>query len=600
MIRQKNGYSLVLIVLMSTFIMAVLAGSMRIVTQSYIYSQEEYYYKLAQEAGEAGTAYANACLDSNSTGQSWGSVPGGIGLLRPHTNCKGAATFYGNKYVFENSRLRTTFEVGNLEASTKGASSGAALSAATAQISSTGRVELISGGSVVKTYTAIVKKAVTWPADLNAARVVSGTFRTCALMSNNVWCWGNSNEMGTLGDGLQKSKANVPVKVQQVGDMKYGKIIDIFAAQFHSCVLTELSGVRRVYCWGSNDKGQLGNGDFGDGKYSAVPVKVGGDIVGKNVTAIGGTGDVSCAIADGKIYCWGSNEEGELGHNAPRHPTFSPYPVPVATGGTTGSDAYWRLQPGYKAVKLSTSGSRSQTMCAIMDTGIAYCWGQAIFGQTGSTAFSPHYNYGQPVRVTGISNVTDISQDGYSYMATHLGTTTTAQSSRATHVCAIASGKVYCWGGAGNGQSGASAYDETYYRTYTVPKEVTGLPGVPKRVAVGLGHSCALVELSGGKHKVYCWGANEFGQLGANKDASHLSYSRTPQPVHVGPGGLPSSEDVVTLAAGANRGCAIMTNKRAYCWGLNTDGQIGDGTYQNRFSPTESLFLRPVQNRYIY
>ena len=58
MIRQKNGYSLVLIVLMSTFIMAVLAGSMRIVTQSYIYSQEEYYYKLAQEAGEAGTAYA--------------------------------------------------------------------------------------------------------------------------------------------------------------------------------------------------------------------------------------------------------------------------------------------------------------------------------------------------------------------------------------------------------------------------------------------------------------------------------------------------------------------------------------------------------------
>ena len=67
---------------------------------------------------------------------------------------------------------------------------------------------------------------------------------------------------------------------------------------------------------------------------------------------IGGTGDVSCAIADGKIYCWGSNEEGELGHNAPRHPTFSPYPVPVATGGTTGSDAYWRLQPGYKAVQI--------------------------------------------------------------------------------------------------------------------------------------------------------------------------------------------------------------------------------------------------------
>lgn len=591
MIRQKNGYSLVLIVLMSTFIMAVLAGSMRIVTQSYIYSQEEYYYKLAQEAGEAGTAYANACLDSNNTEQSWGSVAGGIGPLRPDTNCKGATAFYGNKYVFENSKLRTTFEVGNLEASTKGASSGVALSAATAQISAIGRVELISGGSVVKTYTAIVKKAVTWPADLNAARVVSGSFRTCALMSNSVWCWGDPKGKGALGDGMN-TKANVPVRVRQVGDMKYGKIIDIFTAQFHSCVLTELSGVRKVYCWGSNDMGQLGNGQYGADKYSDVPVEVGGGIVGKNITAIGGTGDVSCAIADGKIYCWGSNYRGELGYNAPNHPTLSPDPVPVATGG----DPYWRLQPGYKAVKLSTSGSRSQTMCAIMDTGIAYCWGQAKFGQTGSTAFVSSYNYGQPVRVARISNVTDISQDGYPYGAAHL----TSPYSRAPHVCAIASGKVYCWGGAEDGQSGVGAYDDATYKTYTAPKEVKGLPGVPKRVAVGLGHSCALVELSDGKHKVYCWGGNEFGQLGANKDASHLSYSRTPQPVHVGPGGLPSSEDVVTLAAGANRGCAIMTNKRAYCWGKNDDGQIGDGTYEHRFSPTESLFLRPVQNRYIY
>ena len=591
MIRQKNGYSLVLIVLMSTFIMAVLAGSMRIVTQSYIYSQEEYYYKLAQEAGEAGTAYANACLDSNNTEQSWGSVPGGIGPLRPDTNCKGATAFYGNKYVFENSKLRTTFEVGNLEASTKGASSGVALSAATAQISAIGRVELISGGSVVKTYTAIVKKAVTWPADLNAARVVSGSFRTCALMSNSVWCWGDPKGKGALGDGMN-TKANVPVRVRQVGDMKYGKIIDIFTAQFHSCVLTELSGVRKVYCWGSNEEGQLGNGQYGAGKYSDVPVEVGGGIVGKNITAIGGTGDVSCAIADGKIYCWGSNYRGELGYNAPNHPTLSPDPVTVATGG----DPYWRLQPGYKAVKLSTSGSRSQTMCAIMDTGIAYCWGQAKFGQTGSTAFVSSYNYGQPVRVARISNVTDISQDGYPYGAAHL----TSPYSRAPHVCAIASGKVYCWGGAEDGQSGVGAYDDATYKTYTAPKEVKGLPGVPKRIAVGLGHSCALVELSDGKHKVYCWGGNEFGQLGANKDASHLSYSRTPQPVHVGPGGLPSSEDVVTLAAGANRGCAIMTNKRAYCWGKNDDGQIGDGTYEHRFSPTESLFLRPVQNRYIY
>lgn len=50
--------------------------------------------------------------------------------------------------------------------------------------------------------------------------------------------------MGQLGDGTTVS-SNVPVKVRSVGDMRNGKIIDIFAAQFHSCVLTEFSSVRK-------------------------------------------------------------------------------------------------------------------------------------------------------------------------------------------------------------------------------------------------------------------------------------------------------------------------------------------------------------------
>ena len=128
---------------------------MRVVTQSYIYSQEEYYYKLAQEAGEAGTAYANACLDANGAEQSWSSAPGGTGPLRPETNCKGAVDFPGNRYVFENSKLRTTLKSVIWKRQLKVQ----ALSAATAQISSIGRVEITNGsGTVLKTYTAVVKK----------------------------------------------------------------------------------------------------------------------------------------------------------------------------------------------------------------------------------------------------------------------------------------------------------------------------------------------------------------------------------------------------------------------------------------------------------
>ena len=577
MIQRKNGYSLVLIILMSTFILALLAGAMRVVTQSYIYSQEEYYYKLAQEAGEAGTAYANACLDANGAEQSWGSAPGGIGPLRPETNCKGAVDFPDNRYVFENSKLRTTFEVGDLEASTKSA----ALSAATAQISSTGRVEITNGsGTVLKTYTAVVKKSVTWPADIDATRTVSGTNRTCAILSNNVWCWGKNN-MGQLGDGTT-SDSNIPVKVRSIGDMKYGKIIDIFTAQHHSFVLTQLGSNKKLYCWGSNEDGQLGNGSSGAGNYSSVPVEVGGTLAGKDVTSIGGTGDVSCAIVSGKIYCWGRNNMGQLGFGNPGNPGFRATPVQINSGGHN------RLPSNYFATKLATGGSRSQTMCTITTEKRAYCWGLARFGQMGIGPISGnHYSYA--TRVKDLENVTDISQDGYTWASDH---------AYVSHTCAIASGRVYCWGGAGRGQSGPLGHGA--FGAHFQPVQVNGLPGVPLRIEVGIAHSCALVNDHGNKN-VYCWGDNKLGQLGTNSNTPQFSTS--PKTVHVGIGGLPPTESVVDIAAGANRGCAIMTNKRSYCWGLNENGQIGDGTSgseNNRFSPTESLFLRPVQNRYIY
>lgn len=587
MIQRKNGYSLVLIILMSTFILALLAGAMRVVTQSYIYSQEEYYYKLAQEAGEAGTAYANACLDANGAEQSWSSVPGGIGPLRPETNCKGAVNPSYEKYVFdEGNKFRTTFEVGDLEASTRST----ALSAATAQISSVGRVEITNGsGVVLKTYVAVVKKSVTWPADIDATRTVSGTNRTCAILSNNVWCWGKNN-MGQLGDGTT-SDSNIPVKVRSIGDMKYGKIIDIFTAQHHSCVLTQLGSNKKVYCWGSNEDGQLGNGSSGAGNYSSVPVEVGGTLAGKDVTSIGGTGDVSCAIVSGKIYCWGRNNMGQLGFGNPGNPGFRATPVQINSGGHN------RLPSNYFATKLATGGSRSQTMCTITTEKRAYCWGLARFGQMGIGPISGNH-YSHATLVKGLEGVTDISQDGYTWASDH---------SYVSHTCAIALTRtptgtttdVYCWGGAGRGQSGSPGTGP--FGAHFQPAKVDGLPGVPLRIEVGIAHSCALVN-NGGNKEVYCWGDNKLGQLGKGNDNASKAIQKSSNPVlvHSGDDGLPLTESVVDIAAGANRGCVIMSNKRSYCWGLNDEGQIGDGTNENRFSPTESLFLRPVQNRYIY
>jgi len=394
--------------------------------------------------------------------------------------------------------------------------------------------------------------------------------------------------MGQLGDGTT-GDSNIPVKVRSIGDMRNGEIIDIFTAQHHSCVLTKSSTGRRIYCWGDNRSGQLGNSDFG-GSYSPVPIEIKvvgsaaiSDFSGDKISAIGGTGDTSCAIASGKVYCWGGNDWGQLGYGSPGSPGHSSVPAMINSGGPN------RIPNNYSATKLSTGGSRSRTMCVITTEKRAYCWGQARFGQLGVGPVAGD-KYSLATRVKGLEDVVDISQDGYWW---------TKDPNYVTHTCAIANaGRVYCWGGAGLGQSGSSGSGNP--KKNIEPKEVHGLPGVALQVEVGIAHSCALVNV-GGTKRVYCWGSNEFGQLGANEKST--SHSFAPKLVHVGADGLPPSERVVSLSAGANRGCAIMSNKRSYCWGLNDNGQIGDGTSgpgADRFSPTESLFLRPVQNRYIY
>ena len=233
-------------------------------------------------------------------------------------------------------------------------------------------------------------------------------------------------------------------------------------------------------------------------------------------------------------------------------------------------------------------------MCAIAN-GFAYCWGQNNVGQIGnntsaSPATQPVYS---PMRVSGLTNVTNISQDGYLAQS--------GEPDRFTHVCATANGEAYCWGNGRVGQLGMAHIG--YIDKKSTPVKVDRPAGLSpsdkvKKVEVGIWHSCMLMN-SG---RVFCWGTNMYGHLGANLALGALPNNRSvkPIPILVGTGGIPAGERIIDLAAGANRGCAVVENGRSYCWGLNDAGQIGDGTHIDARAPTESLFLRPTQNRYIY
>lgn len=527
-----------------------------------------YYTQLAEESAEAGTVYAEACIEKNGREPGWTAA----NPLTQSSDCSGnqhtydASTISGN-----NASIPIRFTIGAID-KTPGNVNIPALGTSTMPGTST-------------PITGSVTRSITWATDLIAARSVSGAYRTCGIMTGAVYCWGR-NAVGQLGNGAHSSittqpggeDANVdkltPVKVVREPGVMAGKtVVDMFAAAYHNCALTSDG---KVYCWGYNANGQLGTGDTVN---RDKPVEVKGALEGKVVTAIGGAYYTSCAIAGGKIYCWGHSTYGTAGTGTSTASITTP--TLVKTGVTNG------LTATYTATKLSTSGSMSYNMCAIV-SGKAYCWGRNRFGEVGDNSKTTRYEP-RAVTTTGVlsgKTVTDITSDGNDGDAT-------------AHVCAVADGKAYCWG---ENSDGALGNNSTTDSSVPVAVNTSGtLSGKTiTRIVAGQYHTCALTS----EKKISCWGNAQNGRLGNN---SSLGTSKIPvyiyqngQITHV-ENGVTIVEEIVDLGGGTNRGCAVVVSGKTFCWGLNSSaGQIGDGTRTDRSVPTESTFFRPQNNNFIY
>ncbi|MCA9612105.1 MAG: hypothetical protein H6721_07095 [Sandaracinus sp.] len=188
------------------------------------------------------------------------------------------------------------------------------------------------------------------------------------------------------------------------------------------------------------------------------------------------------------------------------------------------------------------------TTCTRMSSGDAYCWGSNTNGVAGVDSVDDVVWL--PSRVVGLDRVVDIDSSGAAS-------------------CAVeATGLAYCWGTNADGQLGQPA--DTLPGT-AVPRRVQGLTGAT-RIAVGLRHSCAILEGGG----VSCWGANDAGQLGIG--------SREPAS---GVQTVLTIDDAIDVEAGGDTTCVRRLGGGVWCWGaLRADGETGGVT-----SPTEALGL---------
>ncbi len=338
---------------------------------------------------------------------------------------------------------------------------------------------------------------------------------------------------------------------------------ELVAGAAHACVRSVEGEVR---CWGSNEHKQLGRST--SGAFDATPDVAGHGVLTRRVFA--GPTQTAALDRDGQLGHWGlfapRDDDGVTPWSKHDTPGVRPL-VGVAFGEAfaiawddDGSLVGWGAPDGasfttafiIKPVIIHLGFGVSQAAvwsrrgdghgCLVVADGTVACWGSGAYGQPGME--------GDERGIFRVPPVTRVRR--------------VAVGERFS--CALRDdATAWCWGGGGLGQLG-----DGVARVEGGPVRVD-VAGEVLALSAGARHACALTR----DGAVWCWGVNDAGQLGT---ASVEVFSATPVRV----AGLPKATGV---AAGDDFTCALTEDRRAYCWGNNDLGQLGDGSTVRRAAP---------------
>jgi alpha-tubulin suppressor-like RCC1 family protein len=336
------------------------------------------------------------------------------------------------------------------------------------------------------------------------------------------------------------------------GEYKFTKLS---AGQDFTCGIT-IAG--KLACWGNGGSNRLG---INSATNTSLPMEVAGIAKDTTMANLGTGSTAACATTStGAMMCWGS--PGEVtGASGPYALLSANYASGVTDIGLKYSFGCYVMSgavkcQGWNGDSMTTglsSGQKEVTVgsdhgCALSTAGAVKCWGLRTNGRLGNGSTA----------TTAVSTPASVSN-------MTAGVRMIAAGSDFTCGITSASG-VKCWGNNANGQIGNG--NTTQQAT---PVDVVGLTSNVKEIAAGTNHACALTNAGA----VKCWGNNGSGKLGNGLTLTSSA------PVDVV--GLDSG--VASITAGANHTCALMTSGDYKCWGLNTSGQLGDGTLVNRLTP---------------
>ena len=336
----------------------------------------------------------------------------------------------------------------------------------------------------------------------------AGGFHSAALAADgSVWVWGYNGE-GQIGNGTATTTGClcVPAPTQT----SIADVVQIEAGSFHTLALKADGS---VWAWGLNDNGQLGNGTT---SAAPTPVPVGAAVPGfNNIIAISAGDEHSLALkADGTVWVWGSNEFGQIGSGT-ASPTNQLVPLPQAT-----------------LANITQIAAGIFHNLALDKTGKVFVWGDNLYGQAGNAAAGGTQNL--PAPNTTLAGVIEIETAGF------------------TNYARLAGGALYAWGLNDVGQLGNGTTSGAGCQCQSTPVQ-TAVGTANAGIATGWFHAFSLrpvIALGTGTNQILR-GANVRLTLAEVTSAGNVAYTAVNPATVAGSYSLPP-------------GYAIQNNQPAY------------------------------------
>jgi alpha-tubulin suppressor-like RCC1 family protein len=359
----------------------------------------------------------------------------------------------------------------------------------------------------------------------------------CAIRGGGaLFCWG-AGDGGQLGDGAGDDRAE-PVAVLDGSDEPLTGIVAVATGRNHSCAVTS---DREVTCWGSNGTGQLGDGG------TATTLRAETRVVGAERIAMLSTfGPHTCAAdLDGGVWCWGRNDNGELGNGGLAEESLTAGRM-LDTDGSIED-----------AIDV---GAGEYHTCLVRSDQRVWCAGLNDAGQLGRFA-------GEDCECSRkLPRAVEVIEGTYLELASQVAGGVGLS-------CALVGDAVFCWGDPRCGQLGDGSDTGCAERSAVVCDDEGASPPVAveldavapcEAIQIGAGedYACALCA----EGQVACWGQGAFGQLGDGQGMSSAT------PVRVA-----GIEDAVEIAVGFRTACALRAGGEVLCWGDGQEGQLGNG-----------------------